>query len=139
MMAMAVITVSMFAVSCKNETACGETNVSSAGGDDSHNMGRNCMSCHTDGGDGEGCFNAAGTAYHSAGSTHSSAIVKLFTQPDGQGELRATITTDDINFSGGLYPAIFGSSGEVEYMSSSITQGACNSCHGVSEDKITVN
>jgi len=147
-MAMAAITVSMFAVSCKNEPACGETNVSSAGGDDSHNMGRNCMSCHTEGGEGDGCFNAAGTAYYSSGSTHSSAIVKLFTQPDGQGELRATIygdskgnfyTTDDINFSGGLYPAVYGSSGEVEYMNSSITKGACNSCHGVSEERIEVD
>lgn len=138
----------MVIVSCKRDKNCGESNISEAGDDDSHNMGRNCMSCHTEGGDGEGCFNAAGTAYYGSGSTHSNVVVKLFTQPNGQGSLRATIygdskgnfyTTDEIDFSGGLYPAVYGESSEVEYMGSTITTGACNSCHGVSEDKITVN
>lgn len=134
---------------CKHdEEGCGATNISRAGESESHNNGRNCMSCHNDGGSGKGCFTAAGSVYRSNGSAFTSAVVRLYTQPNAQGELRATITgdnlgnfftTDNINYSGGLYPTLVGSNGAVQHMPTSITSGACNSCHGASTDRLTTD
>lgn len=134
---------------CEKENEENETNISRYGDDDSHNMGQNCMNCHKSGGAGEGWFNAAGTVYNAAfTNVQPNGTVKLYTGPDGTGTLKYTIevdakgnfyTTEDIDFGSGLYPGITGTSGDVQYMSSAITNGACNSCHGVSEDKIFVN
>lgn len=133
----------------EEEGGCGETNISQNGSNRSHNMGQNCMNCHKSGGPGEGCFNAAGTVYDSLQtSTRANGTIRLYTGPNGTGSLAATIqidgrgnfhTTDNINFGSGLYPAVVGSSGEIRYMGSTINQGACNSCHGVSNDRIWVN
>ncbi len=129
----------------KNDKA---TNISSAGGTKSHNSGDNCMNCHKSGGDGEGSFQVAGTAYDSTKTaTYTNVIVKLFTQPGGAGTLRATIngdakgnffTTETIDFSGGVYPVVYGSTGNAKYMASSVSEGACNACHGSSTGKIWV-
>lgn len=151
MIAFLVVVTGTFALtltSCERERGCGETNISSHGGDDSHNNGRNCFSCHTSGGEGEGCFNAAGTTYKSSGSAAKNGTVKLYTGENSTGTLRATIevdnlgnfyTTDDINFSGGLYPTIISATGNVYEMSDNITTGACNSCHGVSTDRLEID
>jgi len=134
---------------CEKENEENETNISRYGDDDSHNMGQNCMNCHKSGGAGEGWFNAAGTVYNAAfTNVQPNGTVKLYTGPDGTGTLKYTIevdakgnfyTTDAIDFSGGLYPSITGTSGDVQYMSTTTTIGACNSCHGVSTNKIFVN
>jgi mono/diheme cytochrome c family protein len=130
--------------SCKKNDQA--TNISAAGDTESHNTGRNCMECHKSGGNGKGAFQAAGSVYDSTKtSTYSNVIVKLFTLENGGGTLRATIngdangnffTTEAIDFSGNLYPAVYGTSGNVKYMASSISSGACNSCHGSSTAKI---
>ena len=130
------------------EGGCGETNISQNGSNRSHNMGQNCMNCHKSGGPGEGCFNAAGTVYDSLlSTTRPNGTIKLFTGPNGSGTVAATIevdargnfhTTDNINFGSGLYPSVTGSSGQIRYMSTPVTQGACNGCHGVSNDRIWV-
>jgi hypothetical protein len=134
--------------SCNKEddNGCGATNISSTGGTKSHNAGANCMNCHYDGGGGEGCFTVAGTTYNSGEtSVYPNATIKLYTQPEGAGQLIATIsgdsygnffTTAGVDFSGGLYPVMTGTSGEYEAMYQPITSGACNSCHGISTGKL---
>jgi len=134
--------------SCKKNRNCGETNISSAGSDDSHNFGQNCMSCHTLDGKGEGCFVVAGSVSNSALSNPlTSGTVRLYTQVNGGGTLKHTLqidtkgnfhTTDNIDFTG-LYAAVTGPSGITEYMGSSLSSGACNSCHGVSTGKLWSN
>ena len=140
-----------FTQSCikeKNESENSEAVSSSYNGNKSHNMGQNCMNCHKRGGPGEGFFSVAGTVYDSLKTTiNGNGIVKLYTGVDGRGTLKATIqvdgngnfyTTDNIDFTGGLYPSITGLSGDTRYMGSPIMVGQCNSCHGVSNDKIWV-
>ena len=122
-----------------------DTRVSQNGGY-SHNAGRNCMDCHNPNGEGSGWFNAAGTVYASTGSSiHPNATVYLYTNPNGRGSIVDSLygdgsgsfyTTSSINFGSGLYPAVVGSNGAVKYMVNSISQGACNGCHGVSTAKI---
>ncbi|HEY4798574.1 MAG TPA: hypothetical protein VII99_05795 [Bacteroidia bacterium] len=125
-----------------------QVKISSAGSAQSHNTGQNCMNCHKSGEDDTGTFTVAGSVYDSSNTAvYSNAIIKLFTQPHGAGQLRATIngdvignfyTTSSIDFSGGVYPAVTGSSGITKYMSASITSGACNGCHGSSTSKIWI-
>jgi len=106
------------------------------------------MQCHIDGGEGEGCFVVAGTVYDSLQlNTVPSGKVEFFTEPNGQGQKIETVqidskgnffTTDLFNFQG-LYPAVTGPSGVTNYMSSSLTSGQCNSCHGTSTNRIWVH
>ncbi|MFN8310894.1 MAG: hypothetical protein U0T73_13110 [Chitinophagales bacterium] len=133
--------------SCEKHGDCSVSNVGGHGKSESHNMGQNCMSCHKSGGQGKGCFQLAGTIYNNAGSgTYANATVKLYTQPNGAGTLVATVdgdskgnayTTDNINFGSGLYPVVVNAAGQSMYMSSTTTNGSCNSCHGVTEGVIT--
>lgn len=133
-------------VSCKKGE--NETNISSYGSSKSHNMGQNCMNCHKSGGEGEGWFNVAGTVYDSSfAHTLGGGTVKLYTGPGGTGTLKYTVqvdtkgnfyTTETIDFGSGLYPAIQGTS-NTHYMSATISTGQCNSCHGVSTNKIWTN
>ena len=62
---LSVIPISMllavFLFSCEKEGACDEYNVSESNGSKSHNFGNNCIQCHQAGGEGEGCFVAAGS------------------------------------------------------------------------------
>ena len=132
-------------VSCKKSWGCHEENISTAGGDDSHNKGQNCMQCHNSTGEGEGCFNVAGTLYKSDLLTsQNGGKVELFTEPNGAGSLKYTIDIDSKgNFYStaaidyvGLYPRITSPSGATIAMSSSLSSGACNSCHGPSTGKL---
>jgi hypothetical protein len=47
-------------------------------------------------------------------------------------------TTENIDFGNGLYASVEGNS-STKNMVSSITTGQCNSCHGISTDKIWTN
>lgn len=148
LMVMVVVCTSCRKESEDDEGGCGATNISAAGERESHNMGRNCMNCHVNGGNGEGCFSAAGTVY-TAGNlsqTKANAVVKLYTAPNGGGTLRATLngdalgnfyTTAGIDFSGGLYPSITSGTTTV-YMSQPISQGSCNGCHGASASALNL-
>jgi hypothetical protein len=113
----------------------------------SHNVGLNCMTCHKKGGGGQGWFYAAGTAFHSNNSGAKNVTVKLFSEPNGGGNLVKEIpgdllgnfyTTDIMSFGTGLFPVVE-YNGVQSFMSSSITIGACNSCHGISTAKITID
>jgi hypothetical protein len=136
----------VFSQSCSKENENGsETKVSTYTSNKSHNMGQNCMSCHKQGGSGEGWFNVAGTVYDSLlTNTYPKATVNLYTGPNGTGTLKYTLqvdakgnfyTTGNIDLTGGLYAAVQGT-GTTKYMSASLTSGQCNSCHGVANDKI---
>ena len=126
-----------------------ESLVSANNGTKSHNMGLDCMNCHKSGGEGEGLFIVAGTVYNSGfTAVQPNGIVKLYTGANGTGTLKGTIpvdgkgnfyTTNTLDFTGGLYPAVTNTTGSVSYMSSPVTNGKCNSCHGSSTDKIFVN
>jgi len=48
-------------------------------------------------------------------------------------------TTESVDFSGGLYPSVISTSGQSSYMSASVNTGDCNSCHGITVDRIFVN
>lgn len=139
-----ILTSLLIISSCEKENE-NETNISTYGSQKSHNMGQNCMNCHKSGGPGEGWFQAAGTVYDSTGNaTYPNATVKLYSGPNGTGNLKYTIqadgkgnfyTTESIDFSGGLYPAVSGTQG-TQYMGSSISMGHCNSCHGNTTNRI---
>lgn len=132
-------------VSCKKMFACHEENISSAGSSKSHNKGQNCMQCHTASGEGEGCFNVAGTLYKSdLQSAQNGGTVELYTEPNGGGTLKFTIAIDakgnfystaNISYTG-LYPKVTSPSGASIYMNSPLSSGACNSCHGPSTSKL---
>jgi len=140
---LAVLSFTLLVVSCKrNEKA---TNISSYNDTESHNMGQNCMECHKTGGKGKGIFQAAGTVYDSTlAVTLPNTTVYLYTEQGGNGNLKHTIqvdglgnfyTTESIDYGNGLYPTIKGPTSS-KHMSSPITSGQCNSCHGVSTAKL---
>jgi len=97
--------------------------------------GENCMSCHTD-------FSIAGTVYDfGLENYYPDAKIYFYTEADGGGDLLLTLevdangnyyTTDAVEFSAGLYPVLENAAGDHrDYMTNSITNGACSSCHGV--------
>jgi cytochrome c553 len=133
--------------SCNHADQLVENN-SKYGDDESHNMGKDCMSCHKKGGDGDGWFYIAGTAYTNDGENAAEDVtVLMFTEPNGQGILKKIIegdklgnfyTTDITGFGSGLFPAVVYNN-DTTFMNSSTTNGSCNSCHGNSTSKIEVD
>jgi len=138
-----MLTILFLLPACEKED--NETLISRNGQNESHQEGDNCMQCHTSGGKGEGWFIAAGTVYTSnLQSTLPNGEILFYTGPNGTGTLVKTIevdqlgnffTTEDIDFSKGLYTAAKGSETTI-YMDGPITSGQCNSCHGQSTEKI---
>lgn len=130
--------------SCEKEGG-NKTKISTYGSSESHKAGQNCMSCHQQGGSGEGWFTAAGTVYDSQlNDTYENATVKLYTGPNGTGALKHTIqvdkkgnfyTTELMDFSEGFYTLVEGDV-TTNHMISKISNGQCNSCHGSSTDRI---
>jgi hypothetical protein len=126
--------------SCENE---GDDNEGGA----NHNVGNNCLVCHKAGGGGDGIFTVGGTVYKTGTTTGATgATIKLYSNAEGTGTAVAAMTSEvggnfytksSINFGTGLYVKVTSSNGTSSMMSP-ITSGACNSCHGVSTDKITV-
>lgn len=133
---------------CNKDNNGSVENISSNGGNKSHNMGQNCMNCHKKGGEGEGWFTVAGTTYDAAGlNTKPNLTIKLYTAENAGGTLAATVygdargnfyTTKKVDFGSGLYPVVESGS-STEFMSEAITTGACNSCHGLSTGKISID
>ena len=131
--------------SCEDEG--NETKISSYNSVENHKTGQDCMICHVSGGGGEGWFTVAGTVYNSwLTSVLPNATVILYTEANGTGDLVATIEVDEkgnfyttkvIDFGTGLYTLVEGNT-TTKIMCSSITSGKCNSCHGVSIDRIWV-
>lgn len=131
--------------SCKKNKNCDETKISENGQSESHNNGRDCMECHKSSGDGEGCFNIAGSVFNSGGGNLSGGTVRLFSEPNAQGTLLATLqidnlgnffTTGDFVVGNGYYPQVEDANGNIKNMPTLATSGSCNSCHGVNTAKI---
>ena len=135
----------LLTLSCEHEE--NEPQISSYNSSESHKSGQNCMSCHKSGGSGEGWFTVAGTVYDKQKTAiYLNATVKLFTKTNNTLSEVATIevdkkgnfySTDLLNFSNGLYTSVEGSTDTI-FMISPIRSGQCNSCHGVSTDKIWI-
>lgn len=118
-----------------------EEMTSEHGEDESHENGKNCMSCHYTEGDGEGWFSLAGTVYADDKDKFNDAKIIL---KDQQSNLIKVVevdklgnfyTTDEINFNKGLKVSIE-YSGKVIPMNSSLYVGQCNLCHGDGEEKL---
>jgi hypothetical protein len=143
----AAVAATLVVASCEKEEGENETKISSYNSDESHKSGENCMNCHTSGGSDEGWFTVAGTVYESDSNTpYPNATVRLYTGPGGTGDLKATVevdllgnfyTTESIDFGEGLYTAVQGA-GEARHMTTTISHGACNSCHGTTTDRILI-
>jgi hypothetical protein len=144
-----IITLSIFFVSLQSCTPeYGKGGSSVAGSSRSHNMGKDCMNCHKPGGGEAPTWKVAGTVYNPTGTTtNSNSTIKLFTGPNGTGTLKYTLSvdtkgnfySDNADFTGGLYPVATGNT-STNYMSSPITNGACNSCHnGTTTRRIWAN
>lgn len=133
--------------SCKKNYGKHDKKISQYNQTESHHAGENCMSCHSQGGGGEGWFEIAGTVYDTSySSIIENATIRLYTGINGTGDLKYTIegdkkgnffTTKSVDFGNGLYPVVSGPTIS-NHMSTPITTGACNSCHGVSTDRIWV-
>jgi len=118
----------------------------------SHEFGTNCMSCHNTTGKGDGLFTVAGSVLDEArAEIQKKCVVKLYTEPKGQGKLIATIsgdaignfyTTQEIDFSKGLYPTLLGTPGvkeDTKHMPNPIYSGDCNNCHGLTTEKLGID
>ncbi len=102
----------------------------------SHNTGNNCLQCHTAGGSGDGIFTAAGSVYHTDGTTvYAGVTVNLM----NGSSVAATMVSDNngnfytggaLDFGSGLTPAVV-TSGGTRTMASTINNGGCNQggCH----------
>ncbi len=118
----------------------------------SHEFGTDCMSCHKKGGTAKSIFMVSGSVLDEARvKVYKNPVIKLYTERKGQGELVATIlgdalgnfySTENIDFSIGLYPTLIGTEGVAEpikHMSRPIFSGSCNSCHGPREEKLGID
>ncbi len=131
--------------SCKHGKC--ESGPTSSIGRSSHNAGENCMQCHLPDGEGEICWQVAGTVYdHNAHQPISGQEVRFFTRPLGQGEMRLGLqsdatgniySSDALTFGSGLFPAVI-HNGDTAFMAESISDGACNRCHGNSTGRVVV-
>lgn len=118
-----------------------EEMTSEHGEDESHENGKNCMSCHYTEGDGEGWFSLAGTVYADDYDKFNHAKIVLEDQQSNVlkivevDELGNFYTTDEINFAKGLKVSI-DFNGKIIPMNSSLYVGQCNLCHGDGEEKL---
>jgi hypothetical protein len=118
----------------------------------SHNVGKNCLSCHKVGGDGAkfAVFSAAGSIYQSNGAPQANALVRLYVP--GTNTLAASLGTDASgNFytsdavaglpsGAGVQAEVEGSGGKKINMSDTVKNGGCNTCHnGAVTNKITMD
>jgi len=137
-----ILLASVSIISCEKN----ETKVSTYAQDESHLNGQNCMECHVKGGDGEGRFTVAGSVYDSLKiNAYPKALIELYSEANAGGSLVGSIevdskgnfyTTKDIDFGSGLFPTVIGTSGNQKHMSFKVTEGSCNTCHGVSTSKL---
>ncbi len=128
-------------ISCKKEAVEQEELTSTSLSSDSHNTGLNCMDCHIKGGDGNGWFKMAGTVRNKSGiAPYITAKVELRTAQSGGGSTLYRVevdqkgnfyTTNTIDFGTGLYASVVGGTA-TQYMTLTVTNGACNLCHDTS-------
>lgn len=118
----------------------------------SHEFGKDCMSCHKGKGMGTAIFTITGSVLDEARKNiQKKYVVMLYTQPKAQGKLVATIypdasgnfySTEEIDFSPGLYATLTGTPGvkePVKHMPTPVFKGSCNSCHGKTAEKLGID
>lgn len=144
---LAVILLFLVVYSCESTNSSTGSNevISTYNSSKSHRTGENCMNCHISNGSGDGIFSVAGTIYNeSLSSPLPNSTVRFYSTPDGDSDPLHVIevdikgnfyTTENIDFGDGLYTSVQGTSSEI-FMESAITNGSCNSCHGISTDRI---
>jgi hypothetical protein len=140
-----LLVITIILSSCENEGEEDEIKISYYNGTESHRAGEDCMNCHIYGGSGEYWFQISGTVYDSTLiNTFPNATVKLYSEPNGTGELKYTVevdafgnfySTEQIDFGNGLYASVQGNV-STTHMLSAVTTGRCNSCHGNSMEVI---
>ncbi len=124
------------------------------GSKSSHYHGQDCMTCHNDpdnaaSKDG-GWWNIAGSIFNDDGDApFTNATVELWSQPNRSGTLYYTLEVDGlgnfytekiVTYNGLCYPVVANhDNNDYEAMEPQFNSGGCNSCHGSSEDVITVD
>lgn len=135
------------------QPGCGPQLQSKAQGTSSHFFGITCGNCHSEKNQkAPGCFTVSGSVYNEARSAiHANPVVKLYTEPGGQGKLVATLygdqlgnyyTTATVDFSEGLYPTLEGTptvAEPVKHMYRRIFTGECNRCHGATTEALGID
>jgi cytochrome c553 len=122
----------------------------SSAGESSHNAGENCMSCHHSSNNeaSQRWWYVAGTAYKKSNSSKAEGKVELWTGPNSSGELLHTLIIDPngnfyteriLNFKGGFYPVVVNKQNKRNEMNTKTVEGSCNSCHGISQEKIEID
>lgn len=133
---MLVLAILFLFPSCEENEIIGDSTINS----ESHNFGQDCMTCHD--------FTAAGSIYKSGGGNYSNATILFSTQENGNGTIVKSLKSDvdgnfytsgPLNFGTGLYVSVEGSNGTSLHKNFTITTGACNSCHGVSTEAISLD
>ncbi len=149
--ALSMVLLVLMVQSCSHYDEIMKNAIESTVNGDSHNAGKNCMSCHHDAKNEahEKWWYIAGTAYDNASApARSGGSVELWTKPNRTGEKVYELKIDGsgnfftqkiINFKGGFYPVVIANNGNIKAMTTQTVQGACNSCHGVTEGVITIN
>lgn len=131
----------LFMQSCEKEE---NNTISRHGSNASHNNGQNCMNCHTTG-PGSGIFLVAGSVYDSASNApYADATIKLYSsgfviktiEVDAKGNF---YTIEAVDFSTPVSASVTGISGSTRNMLSEVPNGQCNSCHGVTVQRIWVD
>ncbi len=97
----------------------------------SHNQGRDCMSCHAGGGGEAPQFSFGGTLYDGSGNAVAGAEIRIV---DANGMATSVYTGSNGNFHGTGSLAFPGHAGARDasakaLMVSSLTYGGCNKCH----------
>jgi len=139
------IALASFILSCSHYDEIMKNGKESAYSSRSHNAGKNCMGCHNGSEYSEAV--REGGWWHVAGSTFggNGKDIELWTGANRTGELVYKLQIDRsgnfytakiVDFKTGVYPVMIHKDGSMHAMSSAITIGACNSCHGVSTDRL---
>jgi hypothetical protein len=143
---------SAFVIACSHsDQVNADSKESGSGEGESHNPGQNCASCHNVSGSEAvregGWWTVAGTVFSNGTSPQKNATIELWEKPNKQGKLIKRLVSDSkgnfytnqtIDFNGGCYPSITVGSKTI-YMNQKFNGGSCNSCHGVSVGKLTIN
>ncbi len=148
----AIFTATVLWVSCSHyDELQANLTESEQGDDESHNAGQNCGSCHNKSGHEAvleaGWWNVSGTVYTSQNRAQKNAIIELWEKPNKQGKLVKRLVSDDLgnfytnqilNFNGGVYPTITVNNQTIA-MGTSFNGGSCNSCHGITTSKLSID
>lgn len=124
---------------------------SETGEDESHNTGKNCMSCHNQNGNEAvregGWWNIAGSVFASQNKPADNGFIQLWSGPNQTGLLMYELPIDKlgnfytakiVDFKGGFFPVLLDEDKKLKkQMGTPIQTGACNSCHGSTTNLIS--